>query len=199
MNSHTEKQELRKKIKSLLAQNTDTSLYTLDHIFSWPFYQQATYILAYVALKSELSLTPIIETSIKDGKTVYIPKVNTHTNTMDFYRLDNSFPWQKQVTCGYYGILEPKDNLQIFDYRNFTELLLFFFPGMAFSLQGDRLGKGKGFYDTYYQLHMDFLKTQPHITVGACFDFQIQDTIPKESHDISVSYLLTPTNLYKCQ
>lgn len=143
MNSHTEKQELRKKIKSLLAQNTDTSLYTLDHIFSWPFYQQATCILAYMALKSELSLTPIIETSMKDGKTVYIPKINTHTNTMEFYRLDNSFPWQKQVTCGYYGILEPKDNLQIFDYRNFTELLLFFLSGNGFFFARRPVRKGK--------------------------------------------------------
>lgn len=199
MDSRTEKQNLRKKIKSLLAQNTNTLQYTLDHIFSWPVYQQATCILAYVALQSELSLTSIIETSMKDGKTVYIPKVDTQKNTMEFYRLDNSIPWQKQVTCGYYGILEPKDNLLPFDYEKHTELLLFFFPGMAFSLHGERLGKGKGFYDTYYNFHLGFLKKQPHIAVGACFDFQIQDTIPKENHDISVSYLLTPTNLYKCQ
>jgi 5-formyltetrahydrofolate cyclo-ligase len=54
-------------------------------------------------------------------------------------------------------------------------------PGLAFTANGNRLGRGGGFYDR-------FLSTipGPTVKVGVCFAFQLLLEIPVESHDIKV-------------
>ena len=59
-------------------------------------------------------------------------------------------------------------------------------PGIAFDLQGRRLGRGKGYYDR-------LLAEVRGKTCGVAFDEQIVDEIPVEPHDIHVNCILTPT------
>ena len=47
---------------------------------------------------------------------------------------------------------------------------------MGFDAHGNRLGRGKGFYDR-------LLTTEGPLKVGVCFDFQLFDRIPVEPHD----------------
>jgi 5-formyltetrahydrofolate cyclo-ligase len=84
-----------------------------------------------------------------------------------------------------------------------TELrfpLLILIPGLAFDKNGDRLGKGAGYYDRFLT---DFLRRfrarRAEITLaGACHDFQIVERVPTESHDIPVDCLLTERNAILC-
>lgn len=57
-------------------------------------------------------------------------------------------------------------------------------PGRAFSLNGDRLGRGKGFYDR-------FLNDYKYLTIGVCLEAQIKDFIVTEEHDHRVDYIVT--------
>lgn len=54
-------------------------------------------------------------------------------------------------------------------------------PGLAFTAEGSRLGRGAGYYDR-------FLSTIPASTfkVGICFEFQRIAEIPQESHDVKM-------------
>ena len=58
-------------------------------------------------------------------------------------------------------------------------------PGLAFTADGNRLGRGAGFYDR-------FLSTIPGYTVkvGVCFAFQVLLEIPVECHDVKVDALV---------
>ncbi|MBD3329890.1 5-formyltetrahydrofolate cyclo-ligase [Candidatus Dojkabacteria bacterium] len=56
-------------------------------------------------------------------------------------------------------------------------------PGLLFSTKGDRLGRGGGTYDRY-------LKSCTCIKIGICFDFQLINTIPTESHDEKVDFVI---------
>jgi 5-formyltetrahydrofolate cyclo-ligase len=58
-------------------------------------------------------------------------------------------------------------------------------PGLAFTADGKRLGRGAGFYDR-------FLSTLPEHTlkVGVCFVFQLLLEIPVECHDVKVDALV---------
>jgi len=58
-------------------------------------------------------------------------------------------------------------------------------PGLAFTADGNRLGRGAGFYDR-------FLSTIPGYTVkvGVCFAFQLLLEIPVECHDVKVDALV---------
>ena len=58
-------------------------------------------------------------------------------------------------------------------------------PGLAFTSDGYRLGRGAGFYDR-------FLSTVPGYTVkvGVCFTFQLLPEVPHLNHDVKVDALV---------
>ena len=58
-------------------------------------------------------------------------------------------------------------------------------PGLAYTVDGSRIGYGGGYYDTFLQDHPKALK------VGVCYDFQVKDSLPQESFDIKVNRIIT--------
>lgn len=68
------------------------------------------------------------------------------------------------------------------------EILLI--PGMAFTTKGERLGRGKGYFDKY-------LDQYPGLKVGVCFELQIKTYVPTEEHDKLCDWLITEKNIYK--
>lgn len=62
-------------------------------------------------------------------------------------------------------------------------------PGLAFTRDGRRLGRGGGFYDRW-------LATQSGIpTLGICFSCQLVDALPIEMHDVRLDAILTEDGL----
>lgn len=49
-------------------------------------------------------------------------------------------------------------------------------PGVSFDRQGNRLGRGKGYYDKLLPLLHSY-------NIGICYDFQISEEIPTEAFD----------------
>ncbi len=67
-----------------------------------------------------------------------------------------------------------------------TEIIpeLMVIPGLLFTKQGERLGRGKGFFDRY-------LENYEGIKIAVGFDLQIADQLPTEKHDIIMDYIIT--------
>lgn len=63
-------------------------------------------------------------------------------------------------------------------------------PGLAFSRKGERLGRGKGFYDKY-------LKTYNGLKVGICFTDQLFAEIPTEPWDELIDVIVTDEEVLK--
>lgn len=59
-----------------------------------------------------------------------------------------------------------------------------FIPGVGFSLDGSRLGRGKGFYDRY-------LEKSKALKIGMAWSEQIIEKIPVESHDCHMDFIIT--------
>jgi len=80
-----------------------------------------------------------------------------------------------ELVPGRFGILEPTPG------RSPERLDLIVVPGLAFTAEGNRLGRGGGFYDR-------FLSTIPETTfkIGVCFEFQRVSKIPHEPHDVKM-------------
>ena len=60
----------------------------------------------------------------------------------------------------------------------------FFVPGVGFDLAGNRLGRGKGFYDRYFE-DLQVMK------IGIAWSEQLKDKIPVESHDCHMDFIIT--------
>lgn len=99
------------------------------------------------------------------------------------------FEAQKFVS-GPFGVWEPSTDSPQKDLKGIQGLLI---PGLVFNKNGNRMGKGKGFYDKT-------LNSYRGIKVGICFDFQIAETpLPTEAHDVRMDYLITESGLIDCR
>ena len=55
---------------------------------------------------------------------------------------------------------------------------------MSFDAKGNRLGRGKGYYDRFLEKVPDMYK------IGICFDFQKEESIPTEVTDIKMNEII---------
>lgn len=92
------------------------------------------------------------------------------------------------LTSGAFGIWEPLPDPSRLLAPDAFDLVLV--PGLAFDLDGGRLGRGAGFYDR-------FLATLPPKTrlVGVALDEQLVEKTPRDAFDLPVDALATPTRL----
>jgi 5-formyltetrahydrofolate cyclo-ligase len=93
----------------------------------------------------------------------------------------------KDLRIGKYHIYEPIDKK-----RYLGKCDMFFVPGVAFDNKGNRLGRGKGFYDS-------FLSHKEGIRIGLANDCQLLDAAPNESKDIKMDYIFTENKFIVCK
>ena len=82
------------------------------------------------------------------------------------------------------GILSPKK--ESYKPINTSSLDLIVVPGVCFDRNGNRIGRGGGYYDR-------FLKSvsKKTILIGLVFDFQVVSNIPYDKKDIPVHIIVT--------
>lgn len=89
---------------------------------------------------------------------------------------------EESMHRGAFGIMEPMGKR----FTALSEISLAVIPGVAFDAKGNRLGRGRGYYDRL----LPALKKSGVTTSGICFDFQILSSLPCEDHDIPVDFLI---------
>ena len=137
-------------------------------------YRDARTIYGYLPYNQEVRTGEILAQALLDGKRVAVPKC--YGDEMRFIYLEDL----SQVEKGYCGIPEPIADGPVA--HDPTALVLM--PGLAFDLQGHRIGYGGGFYDRY-------LSAEPgHPTVALCYDFQLLPHLDTEEFDIPVDTVL---------
>lgn len=177
------KQELRSVIKSEIKENggklAEMSREVCAQILASDIYKNCPVLLAYSALEDEVDLSPVIEDALKKGKKVFLPHIKPGASYMTFL----PFYEDTELCSGSFGILEPQSEDSAFELSDVFQVLALV-PGRAFTIDGKRLGRGKGFYDQYFAE-----KTQNIHLAGVCFPFQIKEDIPTDSHDILMDFL----------
>jgi 5-formyltetrahydrofolate cyclo-ligase len=73
---------------------------------------------------------------------------------------------------GAFGIREPVGET----INDYGQIELAVIPGMAFDRSGNRLGRGKGYYDR-------FVPQLSAYKIGLCFPFQLVDNVPADTYD----------------
>lgn len=182
-----DKISLRKKMKSLLQEKKDdfpnSSEKICQNIISSEIYKKSNIILAYMSLNDEVNLSTVIKNAIQNKKSVYIPKVISQTSKMDFYQIFS----EEQTQKGSFGIQEPNSQNKKFETKNYDDSILILIPGRAFSKKGERLGRGKSYYDNF----LSNLDAKKVIFAAVCFDCQILEEIPTEPHDIKMDFIFS--------
>ena len=180
--SSVTKKEIRQKMlakrRALSASEIDEKSRTLrDQIVSLPAYQKAKRIMAYLSMKGEADLDPLIRQALADGKEIYIP-VCLPEKQMEAGRLLSMEHFKK----GPYGLRDLPDGYEVISPE---ELDLVLVPGVACTKEGIRLGMGAGYYDRYLS-YVPFEKR-----VVTLWDFQVIADIPFEPFDQKMAQIVT--------
>lgn len=174
------KKELRSLVRQKKGQFTqqqlcELSLPIIERIK--PLLKDAKTIVAYYSLPDEVDTHDFINSLLADGKTVYLPKVVSN-ETIVLCRYIGA----ESLSQGAFGIMEPVGSPMSDD--EVIDVVLV--PGMAFDADGNRLGRGKGYYDRF----LSSLNPPHPLLVGVCFDFQKVDMVPTEPTDFKVDVVV---------
>lgn len=182
------KTELRNLVRARKARLTPEALAAAesrlsDAVLSLGTYKDARTILCYASLSDEVPTLRLIQQMAESGRQVILPTVVSPTELQ--LRLYTG-PEDLEIR-GRYHIPEPTGPL----FEDYAAIDLALIPGMAFDSTGNRLGRGKGYYDR--------LLTHPAFRtihkVGICFDFQCIDRVPTAPHDCPMDSVLVVSSI----
>lgn len=179
------KKKIRKEILSFRNKMDKNEKNKKDDIITKKFLESSSYknsrnIFSYISYKSETDTKKIIETALKDGKNVYVPRTLYDKRIMEVVKIDSL----DNLVEDRYGILEPeKDKKAVKDYDIFDLIIV---PGTAFDKRGGRMGYGAGYYDKFFRkLRKKINKT------ALAYDFQIIGEVPMSRFDERVDLIIT--------
>lgn len=178
-----EKDLLRKQIKTAVAllspeEKHESAAALKKRIEALPLFAEARTILLFHSLPDEVCTHEWIA-DWRFQKEILLPVVKGDTLVVRPYAPD-------KMIKGSYGIAEPAGD----DVTDYSDIDLVVVPGVGFDPQGNRLGRGKGFYDR-------LLKKIKAPFIGVAYDCQIVEEIPSLPHDVAMSLVVTPNHLYR--
>lgn len=144
-----------------------------------PEFMLSDHILMYHSLPDELSTREFID-KWSGRKHFYLPRVNGVN--LDILPFDRS-----TLKLGSFHIEEPQGD----DVVSIDCIEMIVIPGVAYDRNGNRLGRGKGYYDR-------LMASTRARKVGVAYDFQLVDEdIPVDSHDVPVDIVITESRFVK--
>ena len=176
---HRAKQSLRelliqKRRMMSAEERTAQSALILSQLEKMTVFQEAKTVLLYYPKNNEVDVLPLFKRYKRD-KVLLLPV--THRRGMTA----NPYEGNDKMHRGKVGIPEPTTP----PYEGEIDLLIV--PAVAFDKQGNRLGRGGGYYDR-------FLKKQSHATfIGVGYDFQLVDEVPVRQHDQKMHRIILPS------
>ena len=175
-----DKSRIRKEISCQkknfsLSQRLAESERIVSRLVAHQAFINAKTVFLYHSLPDEVNTHTLIKTLVDKGeKRILLPSVIG--DNLQLHIIDSDSKTEK----GDFGIIESKGKL----FTNYDEIDLAIVPGVAFDKYGNRLGRGKGYYDRILPL----LKAYK---IGICFPFQHIEIIPAETHDIRMDEVIS--------
>ena len=172
-----EKKELRANIKALKKQHTKEQLLEQSEIILTKLeqdedFEKARIVMIYSALPDEVQTQAFLE-KWRHKKKIILPTVVG----------DDIIPVELAEDTGFavgdFNILEPQNE----PYSGVYDLIVV--PGVAFDHNGNRIGRGRGYYDRFLCKHLNVKR------IGICFDFQLVDEVPTEPNDIRMDKIIS--------
>lgn len=167
---------LRLKIQKEEDQNRKSKLIK-EKLFRTLVFKKAKVVMLFISFGGEVDTEDMIKEARSSGKIVAVPVCRKKRIIRP-----SIFSEKAKLVRGLYEIYEPA----IKRFVKLKDLDLVVVPGVAFDKKGNRLGRGRGYYD--YFLHR--LKAYKTPSIGLAFDFQILPSIPTTCDDKEVDRVI---------
>lgn len=184
------KSEIRKKYKSLRKSLSESeidnrSLAISNELLKLSIWSKSFYhIFLTIEEQKEVNTEYILNILSGKDKNIVISRSNFEDYSMSHFLLSDSTKLKKNK----YNIPEPIDGIEI----SISKIDVVFVPLLAFDINGNRVGYGKGFYDRF----LEACKSDT-IKIGLSFFEAETESIDTSRNDIKLDYGITPAKIYK--
>jgi 5-formyltetrahydrofolate cyclo-ligase len=156
-------------------------------VLQFPPYILSRSVALYNPIQNEVETVAIRDHALVTGKNVFFPRFGPQ-DSLELIKIESA----TEFSPGRFGILEPTGEERLSG-RDREELVVFV-PGVAFDLHGNRVGRGKGWYDRLIKKDL-----REATLIALAYDFQIMDAVPAEEWDQKVHYVITERSVVDCR
>src|SRR5262249_32625738 len=129
----------------------------------------------------EVPTRDILAAALADGKTVCYPLSHVHGRILSFRAVHS----ERELEPGRLGVREPANSSEMVALEGID---LFVVPGLGFSKDGKRLGRGGGYYDSTLKAARASSRR-----IALAFSDQMIDDVPANSNDVRMDLIVTET------
>ena len=184
------KYQIRQKYKALRSEFSkneidEKSILIANQLLQLPIWDN-TYFHLFLSIEEQKEVNTEFVLHVLQGKDkeIVISKTDFETREMTHFLLTEN----TKIKKNYFNIPEPMNGLEV----PIEKIEVVFVPLLAFDTAGNRVGYGKGFYDTFLS------KCHPKTIKIGCSFFEAEAAINGVLEtDISLNYCVTPNTIYK--
>jgi 5,10-methenyltetrahydrofolate synthetase len=201
VNSSQLKKKLRSELQNKIEQISFMDLITKSQNLSESFQKNivdsanfnhfsAKYIISFYPFGSEPQINIESEKNDEPYRVGYVRIIDWNRREMVSAqaRRDQPSQWEEFPVSESNKIFQPTQSQPICKPEEVAAILV---PGLGFTIRGERLGRGAGFYDR-------FLKEYPNaLRVGLAFQEQLIHQIPTDAWDEKVDVILTDQGIHE--
>jgi len=183
-----DKDELRKSLKKVISGITgqhreQMSKMACKNLASTRAFQKASGVMFYLSLPHEVDTTEAMLEAWQQEKTVVVPRILWHQGHMIPVQISTL---EKDLTTVHSGLRNPVKGFPV----PYEDIDLVIVPGLGFDDKGNRIGRGEGYYDSFFT-HND-LKA---LRCGFAFEQQRVQSVPVTDNDQPIDFLVTEQNI----
>ncbi|XP_057159810.1 5-formyltetrahydrofolate cyclo-ligase isoform X2 [Ursus arctos] len=151
-------------------------------------YQKSRRISIFLSMQDEVETKEIIQDIFRQGKTCFIPRYQIQSSHMDMVKLASPEEISSLPRTSW-NIHQPGEDEVREEALSTGGLDLIFMPGLGFDRHGNRLGRGRGYYDAYLKRCLEQQDVRPY-TMALAFREQICLQVPVDENDMKVDEVL---------
>jgi 5-formyltetrahydrofolate cyclo-ligase len=150
-----------------------------------PYYNRARTVALYAPIRGEVPTRDILVAALQDEKIVCYPLSHVHGRILSFRAIKS----ESELEPGRLGVREPTSSSELIP----VDLIdLFVVPGLGFTKDGKRLGRGGGYYDATLRAASPRSRR-----VGLAFSDQVVDGMPTTVEDVDMDLVVTELETFR--
>ncbi len=180
------REELTGRRKAMTPELIDSrGLKVQARFLATPYYQKARTVALYAPIRGEVPTRDILIAALQDEKIVCYPLSHVHGRILSFRAIKS----ESELEPGRLGVREPTNSSELIPV---DQIDLFVVPGLGFSKDGKRLGRGGGYYDA--TLRAASARSR---RVGLAFNDQIVEALPTTGDDVDMDLVVTESDTFR--
>ncbi|KAF2367557.1 5-formyltetrahydrofolate cyclo-ligase [Trinorchestia longiramus] len=154
-------------------------------------YKQSERLAFYLSMTDEINTSEILTHALESGKTCFIPRYDSRSRHMEMVRLHSRADYDSLPETSWKIKQPPLDEPREAALET-GGLDLVLVPGLAFTAAGHRLGRGRGYYDTFLSKLVQCQGENKAHFLALAFSEQLVQEVPTDASDVLVHSVIVP-------